>query len=144
MGWIYLDLARAGLTLEQAKANHVREAAPYGPGTVARVIMHEWHPRTWYAIVGLYPVYTDDRCQSPHTIFLRTDRIDTRGGLFGHQPMTEQMAPLLDDPPSLSMVRAIFRYIPYAEGDAITFRQSHAIPFLHKAGAATGLMEASS
>jgi hypothetical protein len=142
MGWIYLDLARAGLSLEQAKINHVREAAQYGPGTAARIIMHEWHPRTWYAIIGLYAALSDQRMQTPHTIFLRTDSIDTSDGQFGYKDMTEQMGPLVDDTPTLAMVRAIFRYIPYAEGDAIAFRQSHGIPFLRKGRAEAGMKEA--
>ena len=36
---------------------------------------------------------------------------------------------------------AIFRYIPYAEGDAISFRHSHGIPFLRKARANAGATE---
>lgn len=142
MGWIYMDLARAGLSLEQAKINHVRDSSRYGPGAAARIIMHEWHPRTWYAIIGLYAVHSDQRMQPPHTVFLRTDRIDTSDGQFGYKDMTEQMGPLLDDTPSLAMVRAIFRYIPFAEGDAIGFRQSHGIPFLQKARAQCGMTEA--
>jgi hypothetical protein len=139
MGWIYLDLARAGLSLEQAKINHVRDAAQYGPGTTARIIMHEWHPRTWYAIIGLYAAHSDQSFQTPYTVFLRVDSIDTRDGQFGYKDMTEQMGPLVADTPCLVMVRTIFRYIPYAEGDAITFRQAHGIPFLRKARAEAGM-----
>lgn len=141
MGWIYLDPARAGLSLEQAKINHVRDAARYGPGLAARIIMHEWHPRTWYAIIGLYAALSDQRMQTPHTIFLRIDSFDTSGGQFGYKDMTEQMGPLVDDTPTLAMVRAIFRHIPYAEGDAIAFRQAHGIPFLRKGRAEAAMKE---
>jgi hypothetical protein len=56
--------------------------------------------------------------------------------------MTEQMGPLLEDTPCLVMVRTIFRYIPYAEGDAIAFRQAHGIPFLRQGRAEAGMKEA--
>lgn len=143
MGWIYQDLARAGLTLEQAKRRHVAAATDYGPGTTARIIMHEWHARSWYAIIGLYAVHADQRSQKPHTIFLRTDRIDTSEGQFGYKAMTERMGPLPDDRPSRAMAKAIFTYIPDAEGDAIPFRRWCGIPFFDKTTVAAAGGEAS-
>lgn len=130
MGWTYLDLARNRMTLQQAKDNHVREATRYGEGTIARIIIHEWHARTWYAIIGLYREQADDKLQTPHTIFLRTDMIDTTGGQFGYKDMTEQMGPRLDDKPSPAFAKAAFKYIPYATGYARDFRDWAGIPYL--------------
>lgn len=127
MGWTYLDLARNRMTLQQAKDNHVREATRYGEGTIARIIMHEWHACTWYAIIGFYACETASK---PDKIFLRTDMIDTAGGQFGYKDMTEQMGPHLDDKPSPAFAKAAFKYIPYATGYARDFRDWAGIPYL--------------
>jgi hypothetical protein len=101
MGWTYNNLKRNRLTLDQAKQNHVREATLYSGGTVARIIMHEWHPKTWYAIIGLYAAQTDGKQQKPYQIFLRTDMIDASPAEFGYKDMTEEWDPMsrIDHPP---------------------------------------------
>lgn len=147
MGWTYTDLARNRMTLEQVKQNHVREATRYGEATLARMIMHEWHPKTWYAIIGLYPPLDPDpfapelfdqlaktlgtAYMKPTKIFLRTDIIDIAGGQFGYKDMCEDMGPRLDDKPSRALAKAVFKYIPepccqYAR----EFRDWAGIPYL--------------
>lgn len=126
MGWTYMNLRRNRLTLDQAKENHVREAIQYCNGTVARIIMHEWHPKTWYAIIGLY----HPQNQKPDLIFLRTDKIDASAAEFGYKDMSEDMGPYLDDRPTPGMCAAILKYIPRAEGYAKEFRERMGIPYL--------------
>jgi hypothetical protein len=130
MGWTYNNLKRNRLTLDQAKQNHVREATLYSGGTVARIIMHEWHPKTWYAIIGLYAAQTDGKEQKPYQSFLRTDMIDASPAEFGYKDMTEEMGPYVEDRPSASMCAAIVKYIPKAEGYAKEFRDRMGIPYL--------------
>jgi hypothetical protein len=130
MGWTYNNLKRNRLTLDQAKQNHVREATLYSGGTIARIIMHEWHPKTWYAIIGLYAAQTDGKEQKPYQIFLRTDMIDATPAEFGYKDMTEEMGPYVEDRPSASMCAAIVKYIPKAEGYAKEFRDRMGIPYL--------------
>jgi hypothetical protein len=133
MGWTYTDLARNRLTLEQAKQNHVRDATNYGDRAVARIIMHEWHDKTWYAIIGLYTPTEDQQRQKPETIFLRTDIIDTAGGQFGYKDMTESVGPRLNNRPSRALAKAVFKYIPIAPGYAKEFRDWAGIPYLQPA-----------
>lgn len=129
MGYTYINLHRNRLTLQQAKENHVREATRYGQDTTARIIMHEWHPKTWYALIGFYKAGSD----KPHKIILRTDIIDTTGGEFGYKDLCEEMGPYLDDKPSRAMAAAVFKYIPHAERHAKDFRDWAGIPYLKNA-----------
>lgn len=129
MGWTYLDLNRNRVTLAQAKEKHVREATYYSEGTTARIIMHEWHPKTWYALIGFYSPGSD----KPHKVFLRTDIIDTSAGAFGYKDLCEEMGPYLDDKPSRAMAAAVFKYIPHAERHAKDFRDWAGIPYLKNA-----------
>ena len=126
MGWTFTDLNRNRMTLDQAKDQHVRQATQY-TGQTVRIIMHEWHAKTWYAIIGFYET---PESQKPHKVFLRTDMIDTSGGQFGYKDMSEEMGPHLDDKPSRAMANAVFRYIPKAEGYAKDFRQWAGIAYM--------------
>jgi len=123
MGWTYNDLQRNRMTLDQAKEEHVRQATRYGEGTIARIIMHEWHAKTWYALIGFYPAAGNPaELQKPTKVFLRTDIIDTSAGQFGYKDMSEEMGPNLDDKPSRAMAKAVYKYIPHAAGYAKDFR----------------------
>lgn len=142
MGWTYTDLARNRLTLEQAKHHHVREATQNGEGTIARIIMHEWHDHTWYAIIGFYP---SPDATAPSDVFLRTDRLDCSAGAFGYKDMSEQMGPRLDNKPSRALAKAVFKYIPQAPNEwAREFRDWAGIPYLKEAAPASKTKEASS
>lgn len=114
MGWTYTDLHRNRLTLEQAKADHVRDATRYGETITARIIMHEWHDRTWYAIIAFY---ASPDAATPTNVFLRTDKLDCSRSSFGYKDMCEQMGPHLDDKPSRALAKAVFKYIPEAPGE---------------------------
>lgn len=126
MGWTFTDLQRNRITLDQAKAAHVRAATAY-TGKTARIIMHEFHPRTWYALIGFYE---NEDSRTPYKVFLRTDMIDTTAGQFGYKDMTEEMGPNLDNRPSRQMAKETFKYIPRAEGYARDFRDWAGIPYI--------------
>jgi hypothetical protein len=121
MGWTYTDLGRNRLTLEQAKSMHVMEATRYGSNICARIVMHEWKPKTWYAVIRME--YLEGHEKAGQIVyFLRTDMIDITGGQFGYKDMTEDMGPYLDDKPSRAMAKAVYKYIPHAAGYAKDFR----------------------
>jgi len=139
MGWTFTDLARNRLTLEQAKDNHVRDATRYCDGTIARIIFHEWHDRTWYAIIGFY---ASNDATTPSEVFLRTDKLDCSAGAFGYKDMSENMGPRLDDKPSRALAKAVFQYIPEVPNQwAREFRDWAGIPYLKPATTAPAKKE---
>jgi len=131
MGWTTTDLIRCRMTLDQAKAEHVRQATRYSNGIDARIVMHEWHASTWYAIIRLeYP--QDHERAGEIKYFLRTDMIEATPASFGYKDMIEDMGPHLDDKPSRFMAKTVFKYIPNAEGYAKDFRDWAGIPYIHE------------
>lgn len=124
MGWTFT--VRSKKTLAQHREDHVRDATDYGDRKIARIIAHEWHPRTWYALIGFYET---PESQKPYRVFLRTDIIDMSGGEFGYKDMSEDMGPYLDDKPSKKFAAAVYRYKPHAEGYAVEFRERMGIKY---------------
>jgi len=124
MGWTFHNEKK---TLAQFRDNHVREATQYRD-KIARIIMHEWHPHTWYALIGFYD--TPDSTQ-PNHVFLRTDMIDSGGeyGQFGYKDMEESYGPYLEDKPTKGMADTIYKYIPEVYGYAGEFRDRMGIKY---------------
>lgn len=127
MGWTYTDLQRNRLTLDQAKQNHVRQATQYSD-KIARIIMHEWHANSWYALIGFYDT---EESTKPNLVFFRTDIIDQSALSFGYKDLCEEMGPHMQDRPSRAMAKLVFKYIPHAPSlYARDFRDFAGIPYL--------------
>ena len=125
MGWTTNDLHRNRKTLEQAKAEHLRDAVDYTTGT-AELVAHEWHKETFYAIIRR--TFPAEMKRAPVT-FLRVDMIEQSPASFGYKDMSESMGPYVANPPSASMKAAIFKHIPIADGYAKEFRDRMGIKY---------------
>jgi hypothetical protein len=122
MGWTFIGTRK---TLAQHQDDNFREATEGGPFT-RRIIVHEWHPRTWYALIGIYET---PESEHPKHVYLRVDMIDTSTGDFGYNDATEEMGPYAEDKPTPEMAAAIRRYIPIARGFAKAFRDRMGIGY---------------
>lgn len=132
MGWTYTDLQRSGQSLEQAKLEHVARASYYSSNIRAGIVIHEWRPSTWFALVALN--YLPGHAKAGSTEhFLRVDMIEASPASFGYKDMEEGMGPYVADRPSAQFAKAVFKYLPEAEGYAAEFRDRMGIPYIHKA-----------
>ena len=131
MGWTYTDIARFNISLDQAKFDHINQATRYGDNIKANIVIHEWKACTWFAVIRLEYLEGHEKAGQV-CYFLRTDMIEASPSQFGYKDMTEEMGPYVQDKPSLNMIRAIFKYIPKAEGYAKEFRQRMGIPYLEE------------
>lgn len=125
MGWTITDLHRNRTTLDQAKANHLRNATDYTTGS-AELLAHEWHRETFYAIIRR--TFPAEMKRAPVT-FLRVDMIEQSPASFGYKDMGESMGPYVQDAPSATMKAAIFKHIPIAEAYAKEFRDRMGIKY---------------
>jgi len=86
---------------------------------IRRIILHEWHPRTWYALIG---VYQTPESEHPSYVYFRVDAIEAGYGHFAYNSATEEMGPYVDDKPTPEMAAAVRKYIPIVGGWAKEFR----------------------
>lgn len=124
MGWTFTDLARNRITLEQAQADHVRQATRYSAPIDAKIVYHEWHNKTWFAIMRM----EGGRYTVP-TYWLRIDMIDTSGGQFGYKDGAEEMGMYQDNKPSEQLKKLIYKYIPVPTGYGLEWRQRNGVQF---------------
>ena len=124
MGWTTKELGRYGGTLEQAKAEHVWKATRYSNGINAEMIAHEWHAKTFYAIIRL----SGGKYETPKT-FLVVDLIEQSPASFGYKDGSEDMGMYCENKPSPAFAALIYKHIPVATGYAVEFRQRNGIKF---------------
>jgi hypothetical protein len=124
MGWSIENLGRYGRTLEQAKADHVAHATQYGEGVKAEMIAHEWHSKTFYALIRL----SGGKYAEPVT-FLRVDLIEQSPVEFGYKDQCETMGPYCENRPSRAFAALVYKHIPEVSGYAEDFRKKAGIRY---------------
>ena len=133
MGWIYTDLHRNRLTLEDALEHHVSRASWTSQGIICRLLAYEWrnmpYPKAFYGIVEQDFRNADEGREKGIQRFLICDLIEASAGSFGYKGMDEHMGPHMPIGPSEKFKIEIFKHIPHAKGYAADFRTKHGIPY---------------
>lgn len=120
MGWTYTDCTN----LEAEKADHVASATRYSGGITAELIAHEWHNKTWFALIRL----SGGHYAEPLT-WLRIDLIDTTQGQFGYKDGAEEMGMHNENRPSREFAALIYKHIPTPQGYGLKWRERNGVKF---------------
>jgi hypothetical protein len=125
MGWIYIKHKQL---LTKLRKQHEQSVLNYDDGITAQLLASEWHDHTWYAIIKLN---CPPDAKTPEKTFLRVDLVDPTNTEFGWKAMDESVGPYVNEPPSESLKKRIFKHIPTAPNEyAENFRTRYGIPFL--------------
>ena len=122
MGWTYISV-KPWHTIEDIKAQHVRDISWTTDGAKAELIAHEWKPKTFFAIVK----FTNSEGKAETVLCV--DMIDTRGKTFGYKDMSEEMGPYNENKPSRAFAKLIYEHIPVAKGCARDWRDRNGVKY---------------